>query len=72
MSVAWREIWALVSLIIGIGKPLATGASQFASAFETAGRVTNKAAQNWETSIDIDSVAAELELRKAKLAAEQA
>ena len=66
MSIAWRELWALVALCIGMVKPVAKGATEFASAFETAGRVTRKATDNWELSVDLDSVAAKLALRKAE------
>ena len=71
MSIAWRELWALVALVIGVAKPVAKGATEFANAFETAGRVTRKATDNWELSVDLDSVAAKLALRKAEQAAEQ-
>ncbi len=66
MSIAWRELWALVALVLGVAKPVAKGATEFANAFETAGRVTRKATDNWELSVDLDSVAAKLALRKAE------
>ena len=66
MSIAWRELWALVVLCLGVVKPVAKGATEFANAFETAGRVTRKATDNWELSVDLDSVAAKLALRKAE------
>ena len=69
MSQVWRDIWALVALLLGVAVPVAKGATEFASAFETAGRVTRKATDNWELSVDLDSVAAKLALRKAEQAA---
>ena len=66
MSQVWRDLWALVSLVLGVAVPVAKGATEFASAFETAGRVTRKATDNWELSVDLDSVAAKLALRKAE------
>lgn len=66
MSQVWRELWALIALILGVAVPVAKGATEFASAFETAGRVTRKATDNWELSVDLDSVAAKLALRKAE------
>lgn len=71
MSQVWRDLWALVALVLGVAVPVAKGATEFASAFETAGRVTRKATDNWELSVDLDSVAAKLALRKAEQAAEQ-
>ena len=69
MSQVWRDLWALLSLVLGVAVPVAKGATEFASAFETAGRVTRKATDNWELSVDLDSVAAKLALRKAEQAA---
>ena len=66
MSQVWRELWALIALCLGVAVPVAKGATEFASAFETAGRVTRKATDNWELSVDLDSVAAKLALRKAE------
>ena len=66
MSQVWRELWALIALILGVAVPVAKGATEFASAFETAGRVTRKATDNWELSVDLDGVAAQLALRKAQ------
>ena len=66
MSQVWRELWSLIALILGVAVPVAKGATEFASAFETAGRVTRKATDNWELSVDLDSVAAKLALRKAE------
>ena len=66
MSQVWRELWSLIALILGAAVPVAKGATEFASAFETAGRVTRKATDNWELSVDLDSVAAKLALRKAE------
>ena len=66
MSQVWRDLWALLSLVLGVAVPVAKGATEFASAFETAGRVTRKATDNWELSVDLDSVAAKLALRKAE------
>ena len=66
MSKAWRDLWALVALVLGVAVPVAKGATEFASAFETAGRVTRKATDNWELSVDLDGVAAQLALRKAQ------
>ncbi len=66
MSQVWRDLWALVALVLGVAVPVAKGATEFASAFETAGRVTRKATDNWELSVDLDSVAAKLALRKAE------
>ena len=71
MSIAWRELWALVALVLGVAKPVAKGATEFANAFETAGRVTRKATDNWELSIDLDAVQAQLALRKAQMAADK-
>ena len=70
MSQVWRELWALIALCLGVAVPVAKGATEFASAFETAGRVTRKATDNWELSVDLDGVAAQLALRKAQIAAE--
>ncbi len=69
MSQVWRDLWALVALVLGVAVPVAKGATEFASAFETAGRVTRKATDNWELSVDLDGVAAQLALRKAQQAA---
>ena len=69
MSQVWRDLWALLSLVLGVAVPVAKGATEFASAFETAGRVTRKATDNWELSVDLDGVAAQLALRKAQQAA---
>ena len=69
MSQVWRDLWALLSLVLGVAVPVAKGATEFASAFETAGRVTRKATDNWELSVDLDGVAAQLALRKAQMAA---
>ena len=69
MSQVWRELWSLIALILGVAVPVAKGATEFASAFETAGRVTRKATDNWELSVDLDGVAAQLALRKAQQAA---
>ena len=69
MSQVWRDLWALVALVLGVAVPVAKGATEFASAFETAGRVTRKATDNWELSVDLDGVAAKLALRKAEQAA---
>ena len=69
MSQVWRELWSLIALILGVAVPVAKGATEFASAFETAGRVTRKATDNWELSVDLDGVAAKLALRKAEQAA---
>ena len=69
MSQVWRDLWALLSLVLGVAVPVAKGATEFASAFETAGRVTRKATDNWELSVDLDGVAAKLALRKAEQAA---
>ncbi len=66
MSQVWRDLWALVALVLGVAVPVAKGATEFASAFETAGRVTRKATDNWELSVDLDGVAAQLALRKAQ------
>ena len=66
MSQVWRELWSLIALILGVAVPVAKGATEFASAFETAGRVTRKATDNWELSVDLDGVAAQLALRKAQ------
>ena len=66
MSQVWRDLWSLIALILGVAVPVAKGATEFASAFETAGRVTRKATDNWELSVDLDSVAAKLALRKAE------
>ena len=66
MSQVWRDLWALLSLVLGVAVPVAKGATEFASAFETAGRVTRKATDNWELSVDLDGVAAKLALRKAE------
>ena len=66
MSQVWRDLWSLVALVLGVAVPVAKGATEFASAFETAGRVTRKATDNWELSVDLDSVAAKLALRKAE------
>lgn len=71
MRQVWQAIWSLVSLIIGSAMPVANGMHQYASAFEASGRIVNKAAQNFEASVDLDKVASELALRKARLAAEQ-
>lgn len=71
MSIAWREFWSLIALILGVAVPVAKGATEFASAFETAGRVTRKATDNWELSIDLDAVQAQLALRKAQMAADK-
>ena len=71
MSQVWRELWALIALILGVAVPVAKGATEFASAFETAGRVTRKATDNWELSIDLDAVQAQLALRKAQMAADK-
>ena len=71
MSQVWRELWALIALILGVAVPVAKGATEFASAFETAGRVTRKATDNWELSIDLDAVQAQLALRKAQVAADK-
>ena len=69
MSIAWRELWTLVALCLGVVKPVANGLTQYAEAFETTGRVTRKATDNWELSIELDKVAAQLALRKAQQAA---
>ena len=66
MSQVWRDIWALVSLVLGVAVPVAKGATEFATAFETAGRVTRKATDNWELSVDLDGVKARLELNRAQ------
>ena len=66
MSQVWRELWALIALCLGVAVPVAKGATEFASAFETAGRVTRKATDNWEISVDLDGVRARLELNRAK------
>ena len=66
MSQVWRELWSLIALILGVAVPVAKGATEFASAFETAGRVTRKATDNWELSVDLDGVAAQLAVRKAQ------
>lgn len=71
MSQVWRELWSLIALILGVAVPVAKGATEFASAFETAGRVTRKATDNWELSIDLDAVQAQLALRKAQMAADK-
>ena len=71
MSIAWRELWTLVALCLGVAKPVANGLTQYAEAFETTGRVTNKAAANWELSVDLDGVQAKLAIRKAQIAAEK-
>ena len=71
MSQVWRDLWALLSLALGVAVPVAKGATEFASAFETAGRVTRKATDNWELSVDLDGVAAQLALRKAQMAASE-
>ena len=71
MSQVWRDLWALVALVLGVAVPVAKGATEFASAFETAGRVTRKATDNWELSVDLDGVAAKLALRKAEQEAAQ-
>ena len=66
MSQVWRELWSLIALILGVAVPVAKGATEFASAFETAGRVTRKATDNWDLSVDLDGVAAQLAIRKAQ------
>ena len=66
MSQVWRQIWTVIGLFLGVAVPVAKGATEFASAFETAGRVTRKATDNWEISVDLDGVRARLELNRAK------
>lgn len=69
MRQVWQAIWSLTALFLGSAAPIATGLTQYASAFEASGRIANKAMANFESSVDLDAVAAELALRKAKLEA---
>ena len=70
MRTVWTALWALVASIIGSAMPVANGITHYAQAFESTGRITNKAVANFEASVDLDAVAAQLALRKAKEAAQ--
>ena len=66
MTEVWRQIWAVIGLFLGVAAPVAKGATELATAFETTARVTRKAADNWEYSVDLDGVRARLELNRAQ------
>ena len=66
MTEVWRQIWTVIGLFLGVAAPRAKGATELATAFETSARVTRKAADNWEYSVDLDGVKARLELNRAQ------
>ena len=70
MTEVWRQIWAVIGLFLGVAAPVAKGATELATAFETTARVTRKAADNWEYSVDLDGVKARLELNRAQRTAD--
>ena len=70
MTEVWRQIWMVLGLFLGVAAPVAKGATELATAFETTARVTRKAADNWEYSVDLDGVKARLELNRAQRTAD--
>ena len=69
MRIAWLGIWQLIAALVGAANPVAAGLTDLSETFACGARIARKSAENFESSLDVDAVAAAARLRDAKTAA---